>query len=100
VRSRPGEALLQVVDKNPDPERRLDQLETAAAVQAALAAVPTRQRMAVVLSRFEGLSYQEIATAVRLPQFFADVDLHTLTVHAIQPLGPGTGRGQVPTPMF
>jgi protein-S-isoprenylcysteine O-methyltransferase Ste14 len=38
--------------------------------------------------------------AVRLPQFFADVDLHTLAVHDIQPLGPGTGWGRVPTPMF
>ena len=58
------EALLRVVDENPDPERRLERLETAAAVQAALAALPPRQRMAVVLSRFEGLSYQEIATAL------------------------------------
>jgi hypothetical protein len=38
--------------------------------------------------------------AVRLPQFFADVDLHTLAVHDVQPLGPGTGWGRVPTPMF
>jgi protein-S-isoprenylcysteine O-methyltransferase Ste14 len=38
--------------------------------------------------------------AVRVPQFFADVDLHTLTVHDVQPLGPGTGWGRVPTPMF
>jgi protein-S-isoprenylcysteine O-methyltransferase Ste14 len=38
--------------------------------------------------------------AVRLPQFYADVDLHTLTVHDVQPLGSGTGWGRVPTPMF
>lgn len=58
------EALLQVVDERPDPERRLEQEQTAAAVHAALAALPPRQRMVVVLARFEGLSYQEIATAL------------------------------------
>jgi len=58
------EVLLQVADEHPDPERRLDQAQTAAAVHAALAALPPRQRMAVVLSRFEGLSYQEIAAAL------------------------------------
>ena len=32
-----------------------------AAVRAAIAALPARQRMVVVLSRFEGLSYEGIA---------------------------------------
>ncbi|HVO20436.1 MAG TPA: isoprenylcysteine carboxylmethyltransferase family protein [Anaeromyxobacter sp.] len=38
--------------------------------------------------------------AVRQPLFFADVDLHTLEVLAVRQLGPGTGWGDVPTPMF
>jgi protein-S-isoprenylcysteine O-methyltransferase Ste14 len=38
--------------------------------------------------------------AVRVPQFFVDVDLHTLTLLGVQQLGPGTGWGLVPTPMF
>jgi protein-S-isoprenylcysteine O-methyltransferase Ste14 len=38
--------------------------------------------------------------AVRVPQFFVDVDFHTLTVLQAQELGPGTGWGSVPTPMF
>lgn len=33
-------------------------------MQAAIAALPARQRMAIVLSRFEGLSYEEIAAAL------------------------------------
>ncbi len=37
---------------------------------------------------------------VRLPRFFVDVDLHTLTVLGEKDLGPGTGWGRVPTPMF
>jgi len=36
----------------------------------------------------------------RLRQFFADVDMHNLVLLDIQSLGPGTGWGRVPTPMF
>jgi protein-S-isoprenylcysteine O-methyltransferase Ste14 len=36
----------------------------------------------------------------RVPQFFADVDIHNLILLDIEPLGPGTGWGRVPTPMF
>ncbi len=56
--------LREVADRAPDPEARLERDETAAMVRAAIAALPARQRMAVVLSRFEGLSYQEIAEAL------------------------------------
>jgi len=34
----------------------------------------------------------------RMP--FADVDIHNLILVDIRPLGPGTGWGRVPTPMF
>jgi protein-S-isoprenylcysteine O-methyltransferase Ste14 len=37
---------------------------------------------------------------VRVPQFYVDVDLHTLTLMGLRDLGPGTGWGRVPTPMF
>jgi RNA polymerase sigma-70 factor, ECF subfamily len=57
-------ALRDIVDRAPDPEARLQQEQSAAAVRAAIAALPPRQRMAVVLSRFEGLSYEEIAAAL------------------------------------
>ena len=36
----------------------------------------------------------------REPQCFADVDIHNLVLLDIHPLGPGTGWGRVPTPMF
>jgi protein-S-isoprenylcysteine O-methyltransferase Ste14 len=38
--------------------------------------------------------------AERVPRFSVDVDLHALTVLAVHDLGPGTGWGRVPTPMF
>jgi protein-S-isoprenylcysteine O-methyltransferase Ste14 len=36
----------------------------------------------------------------RVPLFFADVDIHNLVLLDIHSLGPGTGWGRVPTPMF
>jgi protein-S-isoprenylcysteine O-methyltransferase Ste14 len=39
-------------------------------------------------------------TTRRLPLFFADVDMHNLVLLDIHSLGPGTGWGRVPTPMF
>ncbi|MEZ4388039.1 MAG: RNA polymerase sigma factor [Candidatus Krumholzibacteriia bacterium] len=44
-----------------DPARRLERDETAARVRAAVGNLPERQRQAVVLRRFQGCSYQEIA---------------------------------------
>ncbi len=38
--------------------------------------------------------------AVRVPQFYVDVDMHTLTPLDVRDLGPETGWGRVPTPMF
>jgi hypothetical protein len=38
--------------------------------------------------------------AGRTPMFFADVDIHDLVLLDVQDLGPGTGWGRVPTPMF
>jgi protein-S-isoprenylcysteine O-methyltransferase Ste14 len=38
--------------------------------------------------------------AHRVPLFYADVDVHHATVLDVTPLGPGTGWGRVPTPMF
>ncbi len=38
--------------------------------------------------------------AARVPQFFVDVDMHDLTLLDVRDLGPGTGWGRVPTPMF
>lgn len=39
-------------------------------------------------------------TTNRVPLFFADVDIHNLVLLDIYSLGPGTGWGRVPTPMF
>jgi hypothetical protein len=38
--------------------------------------------------------------AARTPLFFADVEMHELALLEVKDLGPGTGWGLVPTPMF
>ena len=48
------------------PTRKLDKTERAAMVQQAVNALGERQRMALLLCKFEGLSYQEIADSMEL----------------------------------
>jgi len=48
------------------PVRKLDRVERAEIVRTAVEALNERQRMALLLSRFEGLSYQEIAQSMEL----------------------------------
>jgi RNA polymerase sigma-70 factor, ECF subfamily len=82
-------ALQDVVDSAPDPEARLQCEQTAAAVRAAIAALPPRQRMAVVLSRFEGLSYEEIASTLEC----SISSVESLLFRARQGLARSLGRG-------
>jgi RNA polymerase sigma-70 factor (ECF subfamily) len=48
------------------PVRRLDKAEMREIVRLALAALNERQRLAVLLSKFEGMSYADIAQAMEL----------------------------------
>ncbi|HET7698091.1 MAG TPA: sigma-70 family RNA polymerase sigma factor [Vicinamibacterales bacterium] len=74
--SRPGMAVehpmdMQSRDDRPDdaldPEQQLAQQDTVARVRRALEALPAEFREAVVLRDIEGLSYKEIAEALRVP---------------------------------
>jgi RNA polymerase sigma-70 factor (ECF subfamily) len=58
----------QTIEASPDrqPDAELLHAELQAAVDAAIAALPESQRMAVVLRRYEQLSYEEIATVLEL----------------------------------
>jgi len=48
------------------PNRLLDNRETSAAVRAAIQNLNPRQRMALLLSKFEGMSYEEIGASMEL----------------------------------
>jgi RNA polymerase sigma-70 factor (ECF subfamily) len=58
------EALAAIPDRAASPEEQLARAEEARTVRAAIARLPERQRLAVIYSRFEGLSYEEIARAL------------------------------------
>lgn len=46
------------------PTRQLDRAERAEMVRQAVASLDDRQRLALMLSKFEGMSYEEIASAM------------------------------------
>ncbi len=58
------DALAALPDRAGSPEEQLARAQEARTVREAVARLPGRQRLAVILSRFEGLSYEEIAAAL------------------------------------
>jgi RNA polymerase sigma factor (sigma-70 family) len=56
-----SDAAPDLPDDSPGPERRLQQRDQAAALEAALAALPDRQRLAIVLRHLEERPNPEIA---------------------------------------
>ena len=61
---RPAEQL--VADRNLPPGQRLQQQELSAVIRSALDGLNPRQRLAVVLNKFEDMNYAEIAEVMRL----------------------------------
>lgn len=54
------------VDPNPDPQAALDRNQTTRRVASAIAELPERQRVALVLTYYEGLSNGEVARLLRI----------------------------------
>lgn len=57
-------ATHQTADTGPSPEEALLAGQTVLQVQAALSRLPGRQRQALVLHRYQGMRYKEIAAAM------------------------------------
>jgi RNA polymerase sigma-70 factor (ECF subfamily) len=76
------------------PDRELERDEVIRAVDRALRQLPERQRMAVVLQRFEGLSYEEIGEALSMSVEAVDSMLRRAKAtlrNALTPYRPGGG---------
>jgi RNA polymerase sigma-70 factor (ECF subfamily) len=57
-----AEIEFDIPDETPGPEDRAEQVELADAIQAGIETLPADQRIALVLSDVQGMSYEEIAT--------------------------------------
>jgi RNA polymerase sigma-70 factor (ECF subfamily) len=64
--STPGLEQLALARSGLMPSRVLDRSETSAAVHTAIQSLNERQRLALLLSKFEGMSYEEIGAALEL----------------------------------
>jgi RNA polymerase sigma-70 factor, ECF subfamily len=60
------ESSLMPANKGPAPQQQLNQTELAGVIRAAMDELNERQRMAVVLNKFEDMSYEDIATVMGL----------------------------------
>ncbi len=60
------EAIAERADTAPDPEQTLGQTQTAQAVDAALQTLPERQRAAIALCHYQGLSNIEAAASLEI----------------------------------
>jgi RNA polymerase sigma-70 factor (ECF subfamily) len=80
------------------PARQLDKTEMRDIVRLALEALNERQRMAVLLSKFEGMSYADIAQTMELtPQAIKSL-LSRARVNLREVLEPYLERGDPPAP--
>ena len=78
------------------PSRQADKAELRDVVRTAVSKLNDRQRMAVLLSKFEGMSYEEIAETMQLsPQAIKSL-LSRARVNLKQTLEPYLERGQKP----
>ena len=60
-----AESLPPVADGADDPAAALERRQRSELVRRAIDVLPARQRMALVLQHYEGLSYEEIAASLR-----------------------------------
>ncbi len=66
----------QIADPHSDPLEEVERQERIRQVRQALARLPADQRLAMVLHRYEGLSYQEIAEAMESSVAAVESRLH------------------------
>ncbi len=98
VRVRPGDEppdLDALPGPAPTPEQEATGGALARAVEALLDRLPEKQRVAFVLCRFQGLSYDEIAAALDTSVPAVKSLIHRATVTAAEALAPFAPDGEV-----
>jgi RNA polymerase sigma-70 factor (ECF subfamily) len=93
ARPAPGHA-----DRSPAPHAALEQGELRAQLSRALATLPDRQRAALVLVHYEGLSYEEAAEAIDVTESALKSLIHRARAAMMHELAPfmqgGAGDGE------
>lgn len=56
-----GELIEQIANPSPSPQQILEKKERNALIRKAIDSLPAKQRMAIILQMYEGLSYKEIS---------------------------------------
>jgi len=80
--------LLEVPAAEEDPLQQTEKRERRQEVRAALASLPEEQRLAVVLHRYEGLSYDEIAQVLQISVAAVESRLHRAKQNLLRLLQP------------
>ena len=93
--ARPLDRMLQA-SSGQMPARQLDKAEMREIVRMALESLSERQRMAVLLSKFEGMSYADIAETMNLSQKAVKSLLSRARVNLRDVLEPYFHHGQRP----
>ncbi len=75
-------------------EEQVSRLELASMVREAVDSLPDQQREAVVLQRFHGLAYEEIAEALNLSIPAVKSRIHRAKLHLKETLSPYLERGE------
>jgi RNA polymerase sigma-70 factor (ECF subfamily) len=78
------------------PARRLDKLEVREIVRMAMEVLNERQRLAVLLCKFEGMSYADIATAMKMSPKAVKSLLSRARLRLREVLEPYFLTGQIP----
>ena len=78
------------------PQRLADKAEAADVVRQAMESLGERQKMALLLSRFEGMSYQDIAATMELSIPAVKSLLSRARVNLRDLLAPYMERGELP----
>lgn len=87
-----GDPLVTLLgDTRDDPQQMTETMDLDGAIQAALDALPQEFRAAVVLADIEGLSYDEVAGALRCPVGTVRSRLHRARQMLREALGPRLG---------
>ncbi len=88
-----GDQTLSVIASGNSPDVALEESERKRIVQKAINSLPKKQRIAVILHRYEGLSYKEIAEVMACSVASVESRLHRAKANLAKKLLPILEKG-------